>query len=627
MWRRVAQQSPDQPGSGEMAYKMAYSAISDLLFAGHSLSGHERNSLFLNPGPDAKGRPRRFANASLSAGFGFDDDTRAVGVVDWDEDGDLDVWISNRTAPRLRFLKNESPVTDRWIAFTLAGTSCNRDAIGARVELTCASGRVFHAGLRAGAGFLTQSSKVVHFGLGEEKPGLLSVRVRWPGGEAETFANLERGHRYRLTQGTARAAEETPRSKSQNLVPSVPAAHPWGPNARAVLVGRLPVPDVPIQPIMAPPASLVGGPRLLTFFATWCNPCVEELTELASQEDSLRAAGLDVTALNVDELEANPNSTLSKSRALLGRIKWPFGAVGLTPEAAGALDVFHRSFLSLRRPLPLPSSFLLDAEGRLAVIYRGPIDAGQVVSDAALLPLSPANVRDRGLPFHGGWQSAPPAPSLVNTVVAWKREGCLEVGEAYLKNVIEGHLLNPLRPDRPAPEGLALLCEHLADFHRQLKRPDAVQRDYRLALEFDGNNVSAHSTLGTLLGKANRLAEAIPHLEKAAELAPQDPHRLTDLGVARIMQGRIEDGVALLEQAVLINPTYLPAHLNLGRVAAQRKDWAAALRELRVIWKTTPGSPAALPLLRQIISNQGPEHRQALAKEFGTLPNPAPSSR
>src|SRR4029450_6779135 len=107
MWRRVAQQSPDQPSSGEMAYKMAYAAISELLFAGHSLSGHERNSLFLNTGPGPNGRPRRVATASLSTGFGFDDDSRAVGIVDWDDDGDLDVWISNRTAPRLRFLKNE----------------------------------------------------------------------------------------------------------------------------------------------------------------------------------------------------------------------------------------------------------------------------------------------------------------------------------------------------------------------------------------------------------------------------------------------------------------------------------------------------------------------------------------
>jgi tetratricopeptide (TPR) repeat protein len=617
MWRRVAQQSPDRPGSGEMAYKMAYAAISDLLFAGHSLSGHERNCLFLNTGADANGRPRRFANASSSTGFGFDDDTRAVGIVDWDDDGDLDVWTSNRTAPRLRFLKNESPVSDQWIAFDLTGTHCNRDAIGARVEVVCPSGRALHAGLRAGAGFLTQSSKVVHFGLGPEKPGPFSVVVRWPGGNAERFENLERGYRYRITQGTGKASPPKPRSTAPKLVPSIPSIHPFEPNARAVLVGRLPVPDVAIQPIVASPASLVGGPRLLTFFATWCEPCLEELTSLAAQEKLLRDAGLDVTALNVDELDANPNSTLSQSRALLRRLRWPFGAAGLSPEAAGALDVFHRSFLSLRRPLPLPSSFLLDAEGRLAVIYRGPADARQVVADAALLRLSPDQVRDRGLPFAGRWFSAPPAPSLVDTVVAWKREGYLEVGEAYLTNILDSHRLNPHRKDRPPPAQLALLCEHRADIHRQLKRPDAAVRDYRLALEFDPHNLSAHRTLGSLLGQANRLAEAIPHLEKAAELAPADPQTLTDLGVARILEGKIDDGMTLLQKAVAINPGFTHAHLNLGRLAAQRKDWATALHELRAIWKSSPGSPAALPLVRQVISNHAAEERPALAREFG----------
>src|SRR5688500_17667887 len=99
MWRRVALQSPDAPGTGEMGYKMAYAAISDLLFAGHSLSGHERKSLFLNCGVSAGGLPRRFANGSIAAGFAMDDDARAVAVVDWDADGDLDVWMTNRTAP------------------------------------------------------------------------------------------------------------------------------------------------------------------------------------------------------------------------------------------------------------------------------------------------------------------------------------------------------------------------------------------------------------------------------------------------------------------------------------------------------------------------------------------------
>ena len=71
-----------------------------LLSQGKSWSGYERNCCFLNTGS------QRFACISATSGLDFQDDGRAVVQVDWDQDGDLDLWISNRTAPRLRFLKN-----------------------------------------------------------------------------------------------------------------------------------------------------------------------------------------------------------------------------------------------------------------------------------------------------------------------------------------------------------------------------------------------------------------------------------------------------------------------------------------------------------------------------------------
>jgi len=76
--------------------------INELLDSGASLSGHERNCFFLNTGDG------RFATASATSGFDFYDDARAVARSDWDQDGDIDLLFANRTAPRLRFFKNES---------------------------------------------------------------------------------------------------------------------------------------------------------------------------------------------------------------------------------------------------------------------------------------------------------------------------------------------------------------------------------------------------------------------------------------------------------------------------------------------------------------------------------------
>src|SRR5262245_66393159 len=101
-----------------------------MLREGRSWSGRERNCFFLNTGGT------RFANVSAVSGFDFPDDARAAALSDWDGDGDLDVWVSNRNAPRLRLLRNGA-TGSHYIALRLVGdgATTHRDAIGARVEV------------------------------------------------------------------------------------------------------------------------------------------------------------------------------------------------------------------------------------------------------------------------------------------------------------------------------------------------------------------------------------------------------------------------------------------------------------------------------------------------------------
>jgi len=174
-------------------YLRSYNQLGTMLREGRSFSGNERNCCFLNMGaaPAAEGR---FANISAVSGLDYPDDGRAVALVDWDQDGRLDMWISNRNAPRLRLMHNEVPSSNHFLALRLEGNgkTTSRDAIGARVEVVLGGARVQspeskasesnesgprHAPiasghppliktLRAGEGFLAQSSKWLHFGLG-----------------------------------------------------------------------------------------------------------------------------------------------------------------------------------------------------------------------------------------------------------------------------------------------------------------------------------------------------------------------------------------------------------------------------------------------------------------------------
>ena len=119
----------DSPLSDNAEYLRNWDVLGLLSKRGSSFSGRERNCVFLNTGD------RRFADVSAVTQLDFQDDGRAVGLTDWDHDGDMDMWLANRTAPRLRLIRNDLANASRHLALHLVGRTCNRDAIGARVEV------------------------------------------------------------------------------------------------------------------------------------------------------------------------------------------------------------------------------------------------------------------------------------------------------------------------------------------------------------------------------------------------------------------------------------------------------------------------------------------------------------
>ena len=156
--------SQDSVGAG---LEQAGRELGQMTVEGRSFSGNERNCVFLNTGAFATA-DGRFANVSGVSGLDFPDDGRAVVLVDWDHDGDQDMWISNRNAPRLRLMRNDSPGSNHYLVLRLQGNgkTTNRDAIGARVEVVMAGEQSGAENaprsvktLRAGEGFLAQSSK------------------------------------------------------------------------------------------------------------------------------------------------------------------------------------------------------------------------------------------------------------------------------------------------------------------------------------------------------------------------------------------------------------------------------------------------------------------------------------
>lgn len=122
--------------------------------------------------------------------------------ADLDNDGDLDVVVLNsRTKPTV--LRNATAKDSSWLQIQLRGTSCNRDAVGARVEVTSVKPLVQE--VHSGRSYQGHCGMRLHFGVGlSSRVGDgLSARVFWPGAEPEEFEVVV-GQLNQLIEGTGK---------------------------------------------------------------------------------------------------------------------------------------------------------------------------------------------------------------------------------------------------------------------------------------------------------------------------------------------------------------------------------------------------------------------------------------
>jgi enediyne biosynthesis protein E4 len=145
---------------------------------GRSLSGYQRKRVWTNDGLG------RFTEVAQVVGATDTYDGRAVALADLSNRGVLDVIVANQRGPLLVY-KNAVQPGRHWIDFDLEGTTSNRSAIGARVEVQWNNMRQIQE-VSGGSGFSAQNQRRLHYGLGSQA-AIDRVVIRWPSGRSQTI--------------------------------------------------------------------------------------------------------------------------------------------------------------------------------------------------------------------------------------------------------------------------------------------------------------------------------------------------------------------------------------------------------------------------------------------------------
>lgn len=110
-----------------------------------------------------------------------------------------------------------------------------------------------------------------------------------------------------------------------------------------------------------------GRAMLITFFASWCPPCLQEIPALKAVHSRFHSQGFSVVALAVDE--GDP-----------GSVAQLVGKAGITYQVLMADQAIRKGFGGV---VTIPTSFLVDKEGHVVKRYPGPVSFNLLARDIA----------------------------------------------------------------------------------------------------------------------------------------------------------------------------------------------------------------------------------------------------
>jgi tetratricopeptide (TPR) repeat protein len=560
-WRKVASASPSD-ARPDAAYENGWNALSQAAHQQFSEAGRQPNVFYVRRG-------RHYYDFSGVSGLDVAEDSRAFAVTDLDGDGNPDLILKSRLGPQVRIYQNNSTQGRPAIAFRLRGVASNRDAIGARVEV---DGRVKF--LQAGSGYLSQHTKVLHFGMNTARVAQ-QVRILWPSGSEQTFHALAAGFTYTVSEGSAewrRAAFSPPRE--------LPSSVLTGENSSVFVNTWL------MEPVPLPEKQ--PGPGFLHLPATLPPDRAAKYALFVRYLFDLRAdLKLPVWFLVDDQSRAHKIYFSPPDSADLALLRDP-------RRMQLALPFAGRYYTEPRRDYSALGAAFYAAgypDQALSYLERAPQE-----NDKVLLAMGKIHLGGgRWLEARGALlKSLALAPESAE---AWNALGAVDVGESNipkaLVNFEKALTLNPEMPSALVNAGQA---------HAALGNPERAEELYRRALRLNPKDAAAANQMGELCARLHRDTEARNWFQQAIASRRDYAPAIGNLGALYRKLGQANNAIAAFRYGTEVAPDEEAFYLNLASLYMASANRESARTVMLSLLARHPDSPRAKQALRELES-------------------------
>ena len=171
----------------------------------------QNNALYLNNGPPTYG----FTKVTLGAEVNDGGNSFGCSAADYDNNGSLDLFVANRLG-RQNFLYRNEGNGNAWVNIRCVGGTVNRSAIGVKVRVKAVingASRWQMQEIGAQSGYNSQTLSL-HFGLGDASQ-IDSLRIEWSSGSTESYTALPVNHNITVTQSAGLSGI----ARESNLLP------------------------------------------------------------------------------------------------------------------------------------------------------------------------------------------------------------------------------------------------------------------------------------------------------------------------------------------------------------------------------------------------------------------------